>query len=142
MIQLSTIRSLLNAHLPECRIPRSVNAAFLCGAPILDAAQHCLLTLPRKSRITTGGKGNKDAKAKRNLRKRLLRRHGSRRGGLPGSGVTSSTPHRSGPSAQTRPEPFLPTSPLPELVAASDKICLNSDTVSPNCSISLRARPG
>jgi hypothetical protein len=47
----------------------------------------------------------------------------SRRGELPGSGVTSSTPHRAGPSAQDPAGTILPTRPLPtEPVAASDRV--------------------
>jgi hypothetical protein len=57
------------------------------------------------------GGNRKDAKAERNSRGHLLRRHRSRRGELPGSGVTSSTPYRAGLSAQDRPEPSSQTSP-------------------------------
>jgi len=39
----------------------------------------------------------------------------SRRGELPGSGVTSSTPYRAGVSAQDPAGTFLPTSPVADL---------------------------
>lgn len=61
---------------------------------------------------------NQDEKAKRNSRGHPLRRHGSRRGELPGSGVTSSTPHRAGASAQDPAGTFLPTRP-----SADEGIC-------------------
>ena len=63
-----------------------------------------------KPERAAGGNRNKDAKAKSNSRGHLLRRHRSRRGELPGSGVTSSTPYRAGLSAQD-PAGTLPTSP-------------------------------
>jgi hypothetical protein len=47
----------------------------------------------------------------RSSRRRLLRRHGSRRGELPGFGVTSSTPHRAGSSAQEPGRNHPPNSP-------------------------------
>jgi hypothetical protein len=64
-----------------------------------------------KPERAAGGNRNKDAKAKSNSRGHLLRRHRSRRGELPGSGVTSSTPCRAGLSAQDPAGTFLPTSP-------------------------------
>ena len=67
---------------------------------------------------------NQDAKAKPSSRRHLLRRHRSLRGELPGSGVTSSTSHRAGPSVHDPAGTFLPNSARcrPELVAALDRV--------------------
>lgn len=65
-----------------------------------------------------------------------LRRYRSHRGELPGSGVTSSTAHRAGPSAQDPAGTFLRNRPLPTGTV------LASDMVYPICSIKLGSSPG
>jgi hypothetical protein len=75
------------------------NAAFL-GAP--DPGRFASLSftgLCKPDRAAAENR-NQDAKAKRNSRRRQLRRHGRGVESLPDSGLTSSTPHRVGPSAR------------------------------------------
>lgn len=56
---------------------------------------------------------NESQSRKRSSRRHLLRRHRSRRGELPGSGVTSSTPTARVRAYKTRPEPSSQPRPLP-----------------------------
>ena len=68
-------------------------------------------TGPCKPGKATGRKGNLDANASA-TRETLSCCQASRRGELPGSGVTSSTAHRAGPSALDPAGTFLPNRPL------------------------------
>jgi len=115
IIQVSTIRFLLDAHLLHCWTPRSGNAAFHC-APDPGRFAYLSFTCLCKAERAAGGNRNQDAKAKRNLRRHLLRQ-GSRRGELPGSGVTSSTPHRAGQRIQDPAEPSSQPPTANQLVA-------------------------
>jgi hypothetical protein len=100
---------------PTCTKKRMIGAIadrenpFRPVREILDASQHSL-SWPLQARSAAGGIAIK-MQRQSIIREDVCFVDRSRRGELPGSGVTSSTPYRAGPSAEDPAGTLLPTSP-------------------------------